>query len=214
MASTKRSPKHAGSTALTGSSDSWKRAQWWLTGGATVGMIALVVFLFSTLSGTGASDGSVNAEPASVPAAFDFDVWLYQGWDEIGARQISFGDLLGGRPIVLNYWASNCPPCSAEMPEFQRVYETFKGEVTFFGLDIGRFSGFGGPDESVQELGRLGVSYLAAPAPDVETIQQLQVQGLPSTDFIMPSGEVFRRWVGTLNEEKLTEIVHELVDAS
>ena len=66
----------------------------------------------------------------------------------------------------------------------------------------------------MEELGRLGVTYPAAPVPDIETIQRLQVRGLPSTDFIMPSGEVFRRWVGTLSEAKLAEIVQDLVDAS
>ena len=157
---------------------------------------------------------SSPAAAASVPAELDFRVGLYQSWEVIGAREISFASLLGDKPIVLNYWASSCPPCSAEMPEFQKVYEAFDGRVLFFGLDVGRFSGFGGPDESAMELGRLGITYPAGPVPDIETIQRLGVRGLPSTDFITPDGKVIKNWTGVLNESKLTELVEDLISAS
>lgn len=42
---------------------------------------------------------------------------------------------LFGKPIVLNFWASWCPPCKSEMPEFQKVYEELGDEVQFVMID-------------------------------------------------------------------------------
>jgi hypothetical protein len=100
------------------------------------------------------------------------------------------------------------------MPGFQKVYEAFEGRVLFFGLDVARFSGFGGPEDSKRELRRLGVTYPAAPVPDIETIQRLRLRGLLSTDFITPEGKVLRNWTGILIAAKLTELVEGLIDAS
>ena len=57
------------------------------------------------------------------------------------------------------------------MPEFQRVYEAYGDKVLFFGLDVGRFAGFGGPEDSKRELRELGVTYPAGPVPDIETVK-------------------------------------------
>lgn len=194
--------------------DLWKRGKWWLLGSGAAAAIVLLVVLTSALSGPEATGGERLTSPEAVPEQFDFQVSLYQGWQEVGSRELSFASLLGDKPIVLNYWASACPPCAAEMPEFQKVYKAYKGRVLFFGLDVGRFAGLGGPDESVMELGRLGVTYPAAPVPDIETVQRLRVRGLPSTDFITPEGKVIRNWTGILNESKLTELVEDLLNAS
>ena len=192
----------------------WQRGKWLFIGGAVLGLIALLAVLTPALSGPEVTGGEGLVSPESVPSRFDFPVGLYQGDDVVGAREFSFASLLGDKPIILNYWASNCPPCSAEMPEFQKVSEAYEGKVLFFGLDVGRFSGFGGPEDSKRELRRLGVTYPAAPVPDLQTAQRLRVRGLPSTDFITPEGKVLRNWTGILNAAKLTELVEDLIDAS
>ncbi len=52
-----------------------------------------------------------------------------------------------------------------------------------------------------------------APEREEDAIK-LKVLGLPSTLFITNNGTIQRKWVGVLNEAKLTEIVEELLDAS
>ncbi|EHQ89156.1 TlpA family protein disulfide reductase [Desulfosporosinus youngiae] len=43
---------------------------------------------------------------------------------------------LFGKPIVLNFWASWCPPCKGEMPDFNKVYEEVGRDITFMMVDL------------------------------------------------------------------------------
>ena len=190
------------------------RRGWWLAGGgiATIAVIVLAV-VAAARSGSATMDTSSSAAVCGANP-LDFSVSLYQGSDVLGVNSLRFSSLLGDKPIILNYWASNCPPCSAEMPGFEEVWQQYQDRVLFFGLDVGGFAGFGGPEESRRELRRLGVTYPAAPIPDISVIRSLQVKGLPSTDFISPDGTVQKNWTGSLNGPKLTQLVEELLRVS
>ena len=187
---------------------------WWLVGIiASVGVLTLAVIV-SGRSGPTATGGERPVSSVGSTDPFAFPVSLYQGSDVLGADSFQFSSLLGDKPIVLNYWASNCAPCSAEMPGFETVWQQYKDRLLFFGLDVGGFAGFGGPEESQKELQRLGVTYPAAPVPNINVIWGLQVKGLPSTDFISPDGTVQKNWTGSLNRAKLTQLVEELLSVS
>lgn len=178
--------------------------------------------LTSGLSGPEVTGGEVNVAsgPGSSVAVSssdlpDFPIILYQGQDIVGASEPKFVSLLGDKPVVLNYWASNCPPCTAEMPEFEKVWQKYKDRVLFVGLDVGRFfPGFGGQETSKRELKDLGITYPAGTPHSLDIVRQLEVQGLPSTVFITIDGKIHKKWVGILNESKLTELVEGLLKAS
>ena len=107
--------------------DIWQRGKWLFVGGGAVAAIALLWVLTLSNSGPEVTGGERPVILESVPSNFDFPISLYQGEEIIGSRDLSFGELLGDLPIVLNYWASNWAPCSAEMPEFQKVSRAFEG---------------------------------------------------------------------------------------
>ncbi len=183
-------------------------------------LLLLATLFLGACSGNEASSSSAatsalaqasGGTPSTLP---DFPIILYQGEDIVGASAPSFASLLGNKPLVLNYWASNCAPCRVEMPEFESVWQKYQDRVLFIGLDVGRFWGFGDQAQSQKELQELGVTYVAGTPETAEDALKLQVLGLPSTLIITEDGTVQRKWVGVLNEAKLTEIVEELLDAS
>ncbi|MBV7530035.1 TlpA disulfide reductase family protein [Chitinophaga sp. sic0106] len=45
---------------------------------------------------------------------------------------------LKGKVIILNFWATWCPPCRAELPSLQALYEKYKNEVVFLAVDADR----------------------------------------------------------------------------
>ena len=119
------------------------------------GALLLLAILFLVGSGGNeAASGSPVASPLApasgeTPSTLpDFPIILYQGEDIVGAAAPSFASLLGDRPLVLNYWASNCAPCRVEMPEFESVWQKYQDRVLFIGLDVGRFWGFGNQSDS------------------------------------------------------------------
>jgi len=105
-----------------------------------------------------------------------------------------------GQPLVINFWASWCPPCVLEMPHFETAHQTFKGEVAFLGMNV--------EDEPADALGlaiETGVTYPLSSDPQGNIQLDFTIINLPATLFISPEGEELDRWLGVLNEAELTK---------
>ena len=146
----------------------------------------------------------------------DFPVMLYQGEEVLGAgAEINFSETLShGKPVVLNLWAGLCPPCRLEMPDFEAAHSEFGEEVILFGLDVGPFTNLGSSEEGQALIQELGVTYPAGTTTDAEVVRAYGLIGMPTTYFIKPNGEIHRQWTGLLTEEKLAELIVELIEAS
>ncbi len=148
-------------------------------------------------------------------ASGDFEFTLYQGQDELGTDDLRFSSVLAqGKPVVLNFWAGNCPPCRAELPAFQQAYEDYSGEVIFFGLDVGPFTGLGTISQGRALLRELGITYPAGTPPNGVAVQSYQVLAMPTTVFFTADGKQFDRSSGALSKAQLDRILANLVAAS
>jgi len=146
----------------------------------------------------------------SVEAVYDFNISLYQGSEALGAETVAVSDLRG-QPVVLNFWAGLCPPCRAEMPEFQRFADEYDGRATLVGVDLGQFFALGTEENAIALLSELGVTYPAGATDDGNVVRELGVLGLPATFFVAADGSLHRKWQGVLNGEKLAEITDEML---
>lgn len=109
-----------------------------------------------------------------------------------------------GTPLVVNFWASWCPSCAAEMPAFESVYQSFKGKVEFLGINNNDNR------EAALELARsTGVTYRLAEDPRGEAFAALGGVGMPTTLLIDGSGGVVERVAGGLSEDQLTALIEE-----
>ena len=151
--------------------------------------------------------------PASVMLELpNLAISAYQGVDALGGEDTSLSTVVGqGKPVVLNFWAALCPPCRAEMPEFERVHEERSDEVTILGIDIGPQQFLGTREEGQELLNELGVTYPAGTTFDDTVVRGFEIFGMPTTFFIGADGSVMRKWSGILDEEKLNELVDELL---
>lgn len=71
---------------------------------------------------------SVPSSPSSKSAenaAPDFTV------QDANGKSVSLSDFKG-KPIVLNFWASWCPPCKAEMPDYEKMYQQYNSKGIVF----------------------------------------------------------------------------------
>lgn len=132
----------------------------------------------------------------------------------LGGDELQFSDLFQGKPVVLNFWAGLCAPCLAEMPGFQRVYDLHKEQFLLLGLDIGPSIDLGSVEEGKSLLQELGIAYPTGTSSKADVPVQYEVQFMPTTVFLTPDGDIFRKWGGPMSEQKMTEVLSALISAS
>ncbi len=141
---------------------------------------------------------------------------MYQGTADVGGATVALSRLWEKtrRPMVLNFWAGLCPPCRAEMPDFQRLYTERRGEVTLIGVDIGPFIGLGSREDGKALLRELGVTYPAGTTFDARTVRNYEILGMPTTVFITPDGRIWKKHVGLLTRGQIVGLVDDLLRVS
>lgn len=111
-----------------------------------------------------------------------------------------------GTPLVINFFASWCPPCVAEMPAFESVHRELGGEVGFLGVNLR--DSVGNATELVE---RTGVTYDIARDPAGELAEALGVVAMPSTVFVSAEGVVVGTQAGEVSADQLRQKVEELL---
>ena len=158
------------------------------------------------------SNNDFVSSTGSGDLAPDLTVSMFQGQDVVGGEKVTLSGLIGGRPIVLNFWAGLCPPCRAEMPDLQEFNEDFQDRALLLGVDLGQFTGLGNTDDAKKLLSDLAITYPAGFTSDSDVIRNYQVLGMPTTIFIDREGRIFNRWTGALNKHVLIEKTQEMLD--
>jgi thiol-disulfide isomerase/thioredoxin len=107
-----------------------------------------------------------------------------------------------GVPLVLNFFASWCAPCKAELPEFEEVSREVTGGVQFLGVntDFER-------DAWLQLVDDTGVTYPTVFQPSNELFQASEGLGMPTTVFIAADGTVQHTFSGALNKATLRKLI-------
>lgn len=127
----------------------------------------------------------------------------------LDSGQVTLSELRGD-PVVLNLWASWCPPCRAEMPALQKVYEQ-NGEQ---GLQVLAVNMTNQDSVSAAEA-FVGEYNLTFPIPlDVEGLvgEKYQMRALPSTFFIDREGIIQQVIIGgPMSEATLQSSVEALL---
>lgn len=108
------------------------------------------------------------------------------------------------RPLVINFFASWCPFCIAEMPDLERVHRLLGDRVAFLGV-----SQTDPRDASIELAHETGITYDTAIDERGEFFSAVGGVGMPTTVFVRPGGEIAEIWVGPLDAVVLRELVAE-----
>lgn len=162
-----------------------------------------------------ATSRQASAPAATLKAAPDFEIVMYQGGAAVGGSKVRLSQLWGkGRPVVMNFWAGLCPPCRAEMPDFQRLYNEAQGRFFLVGVDIGPFIGLGSQEDGKALLRELSITFPAGTTLDARMVSAYQILGMPTTVFITADGKIFKKYAGLLTRDLMDTFVAELLRAS
>lgn len=137
-----------------------------------------------------------EAQGVAADAAPDVTLEFFDG----NSRQLSD---LKGKPVVLNFWASWCPACISEMPDFGNVHRRLGDQVEFIGVNMQEVD-----MEAAQALvEQTNVDYRLAHDRDGAIYNQFGGIAMPTTVFISAEGTVESVHSGTIFEDELTETI-------
>jgi cytochrome c biogenesis protein CcmG/thiol:disulfide interchange protein DsbE len=161
-----------------------------------VGFLGLLVWgMLNKKPITGLSGITMVNRPAP-----DFSLTTFKG------NTISLADL-HGKPVVINFWASWCPPCKIEAPLIERTWRAYKSRgLIFLGVNIQDRK-----EDALDYMREFNITYPNGPDPSGEIAIDYGVSGLPVTFFVSRNGEVVRRWVGAIEKNVLTSSIEEIM---
>jgi cytochrome c biogenesis protein CcmG, thiol:disulfide interchange protein DsbE len=118
----------------------------------------------------------------------------------LGGDELALGDLRG-QPVVLNFWASWCGPCRAEMPELQRLHERLgEAGVAVIGVNQGEQ-----PETAAAFMQALALDFPVALDQRTGVSQQYLVNSLPTTFFIDRNGVIRNTFIGPMTDAVLAQ---------
>lgn len=122
--------------------------------------------------------------------------------DLLGGGTVALSDLRG-KPVVLNVWATWCPPCREEMPAIEKVYRSYKElGLVVIGLNLTSQDSEQAVSDFVQEL---GLTFPIALDRDGSVGDRYRPPGLPTTYFIDDQGVIQSVVVGGPMSETLIQ---------
>jgi thiol-disulfide isomerase/thioredoxin len=123
---------------------------------------------------------------------------------DLEGNQVSLSDFRG-KTVFINFWATWCPPCRAEMPEIEAVYQEYKDKgVVVIGVDILE------PEDVVRQfVEQGGYSWTFVLDISGEVAANYRITAIPTSFFIDREGIIQAVNIGAMTkraiENKLTE---------
>ena len=144
-------------------------------------------------------------EATEYAEAPDFTVWDQDG------NQTSLKEILEGKPAVINFWTSKCPPCREEMPDFEEMYQEMKDQVQFIMVD-----GVGCMGET-EESGRAYVEEQGFTFPvyydkEMDAVINYGIKAFPTTYILNSEGRLVTGGSGMISRETLQELLDEVME--
>lgn len=151
---------------------------------------------------TGPAEAPVTAAPRPGFLAPEFELPTLDG------NRVRLSDLRGKR-VVINFWATWCPPCRAEMPAFVEAYARYRDQ----GLVILAVNEAEDAAQVAAFQEAFGLTFPVLLDTRMEVGQRYRVQFLPTTYFVGPDGTILDKVEGGMTRATVLARVQHLMEA-
>jgi len=141
-----------------------------------------------------------QAGPLDKGMAPDFSITGFDG------RTVTLSKLQG-QVVIVNFWASWCPPCREEAAYLEETWRKYKDKgVVFIGVDW-----VDTEKEALAYIDEFDITYLNGPDIGTRAAQAYNIQGVPETFFVAKNGELRGVHIGPLASPQLDEKIEKLL---
>jgi cytochrome c biogenesis protein CcmG/thiol:disulfide interchange protein DsbE len=142
----------------------------------------------------------VQAGPVESGMAPDFTLTSFDG------RTLTLSELRG-QVVIINFWASWCPPCREEAAYLEQTWRKYKNKgVIFIGVDW-----VDTEKEALAYMDEFDLTYFNGPDIGTRIAQAYNIQGVPETFYVAKNGELRGVHIGPLKSPELDEKIDELL---
>ena len=176
-------------------------------------------------NGTDSMVKNDNQETSSVPESETDEETSHEEYASVAAPDFTLKDQYGtthslseyeGKTIFLNFWATWCPPCKAELPDIQRLYEAYQGETEEELVVLGVAAPLMGQEKTEEEiiafLEENGYTYPVLMDTEWELFESYGIYSFPTTFMIDREGNVFGYVSGQITYEIMEDIVRQTME--
>jgi len=121
---------------------------------------------------------------------------------DINGKTIKLSDYRG-KVVIINFWATWCPPCLGEIPDFVKFYSAYREKgVEIIGIAVGSTK-----DDTRKTISEKKINYPVCMSDG--KIENLYggIRAVPTTFIIDKQGNIYKKQVGSITESELTAII-------
>ncbi|MEM9713712.1 MAG: TlpA disulfide reductase family protein [Actinomycetota bacterium] len=126
-------------------------------------------------------------------------------YEVVDGQPVALSDF-AGEPLVVNFFASWCGPCRAEMPDFEDVHQQLGDEVRFIGLAVNDRT-----NDAIEIVEDTGITYEWGIDTDTAIFEAYEAAVMPTTVFVAADGTIVEVHAGILTAEDLAERTEALI---
>jgi thiol-disulfide isomerase/thioredoxin len=173
----------------------------WLSGGLMVTGAAFAMLRPRVAAPVPSAAGSQAAAPASPPTIYFVKnpeaAPAFQSRDIVSGKNISGADWKG-KAILLNFWATWCPPCRAEIPGLIALQKKYEGRLQIIGVSEDEDP----PEQVLKFVKQVGINYPVVMATPELLKAWGGVEALPTTFLVSPEGRVLTKHRGLYSADQ------------
>ena len=189
--------------------------------GALGVLLALVVLLALAFVGRNILQARLEQAPSSEvgtaaePSSSEDDTMLLADYDatvytDLG-EPLRLSDIADGKPLVINFWATWCPYCVDELPDFQRIYAEYGDRVSFAFVDVADGQRERAEDASAWLVEQGFDDLPAFYDTSQEAVVSFGAYALPTTVVVSADGEILTVTPGRIDATLMRGALEQLV---